>query len=148
MVAGPARAPRCSPWTRRRLVLALPVAALAVLVLAGPLVLAVAAAGALAATPWIGGWTFRAAAGGVVLVGLTPLGYLAGNLGRLGEVTPDLVASNLLPHVLTGAGLALVALSVAVEVLGSRPEVAEAAPSAEAAQGPAAGQSPTVGGER
>ncbi len=138
---------RLRPWSRRRLVVVLSASALVVLALGGPAVLLVAMVGALATLPWVAGWTSRVTVAGLVLVALTPIAYLLGNLGRLGSVTPDLVARNLLPNVLTGSGLALVAVAVVVERLHSRPGgvATETVPSrADAA---VVSSSATVGGE-
>jgi arabinofuranan 3-O-arabinosyltransferase len=102
--------------------------AVGVYVLGGPAVLAVAGICGLAVAPWLVGWTRRAAIAGVALVAAAPFAYLLGNLGRLGQVTPDLIRANLLPHILAGGGIALLTVAVAVEVLGSRPAAETDAP--------------------
>jgi arabinofuranan 3-O-arabinosyltransferase len=145
---GTTRPARDRPWSRRRLTVAVAVSAITVLVLAGPEVVLVALVVAVAMAPWVDGWTTRAGVAGVVLVALTPFAYLLGNLGRLGAVTPDLVARNVVPNVATGAGLSLVAVAVLVEWLHPRPDGPTADGLADHGDVPVVPESQAVGGAR
>ena len=106
--------------SRRRRAVELSVVAFAVFIFAGPVVLFITAATAVVVAPWVSGWATRAGVAGVILVSLGPVAYVAGNHARLGQVTPDLISGNLLPHFLTGAGLALVGVAVLADVTGGR----------------------------
>ena len=59
---------------------------------------------------------------GAVLVAATPIAFIVGNGGRFGSIGYELVTDNPWPHLLAGAGMALVLLGVAADVLGREEE--------------------------
>jgi MFS family permease len=114
--AGPAR-----PRRGRAAALSVPALVLVVVALGGGLPAAGVAALAMAALrPWRRPSRARAvAAAGALLVVATPIAFIVGNGERCGSIGYELVTENPWPHLLAGAGIALILLGVAADVLGS-----------------------------